>query len=61
VVCRLTQLPEIRVRSVRLEALQKSEQQWVEEIAHLLELNRIRNKLAHQLPSGPGHHADVKK
>jgi hypothetical protein len=34
---------------------------WTEEIAHLRELNRIRNKLAHQLPSKPGHHADIKK
>ena len=36
-------------------------QHWTEEIAHLRELNLIRNKLAHQLPSNPGHHADVKK
>jgi hypothetical protein len=36
-------------------------QHCAEEIAHLRELNRIRNKLAHQLPSKPGHHADVKK
>lgn len=43
------------------EALQKPEHHWAEEIAHLRELNRIRNKLAHQLPSMPGHHADVKK
>jgi hypothetical protein len=34
---------------------------WAEEIAHLRELNRIRNKLAHQLPSKPGHHANIEK
>ena len=44
------------------EALQEPMgQHWAEEIAHLRELTRIRNKLAHQLPSTPGHHADVKK
>ena len=43
------------------EALQKPGQHWAGEIAHLRELNRIRNKLAHQLPSKPGHQADVKK
>ena len=37
------------------EALQEPiGQHWTEEIAHLRELNRIRNKLAHQLPSQPG-------
>lgn len=43
------------------EALQGPGQHWAEEIGHLRELNRIRNKLAHQLPSKPGHHTDVKK
>lgn len=38
-----------------------SGQHWTEEIAQLRELNRIRNKLAHQLPSKQGHHADIKK
>ena len=44
------------------EALQEPPgEHWAEEIAQLRELNRIRNKLAHQLPSKQGHHADVKK
>jgi hypothetical protein len=42
-------------------ALQEPRQHWADEIGHLRELNRIRNKLAHQLPSKPGHHVDVKK
>lgn len=44
------------------EALQEPPgKHWAEEIGQLRELNRIRNKLAHQLPSQPGHHADIKK
>ena len=58
-------LPKLNLNFARkldlYAALQDTQQHWAEEIAHLHELNRIRNKLAHQLPSKPGHHADVKK
>jgi hypothetical protein len=58
-------LPKLNLNFARkLElyvALQEPRQHWPEEIAHLRELNRIRNKLAHQLPSKLGHHVDVKK
>ena len=58
-------LPKLNLNFVRkldlYAALQDTQQHWADEITHLHELNRIRNKLAHQLPSKPGHHADVKK
>jgi len=59
---RLPQLNLMFAKKLELyEALQEPRQHWADEITRLRELNRIRNKLAHQLPSKPGHHADVKK
>jgi hypothetical protein len=60
------QLPKLNLtfgKKVDLdEALQDSQgRRWADEIVHLRELNRIRNKLAHQLPSKYGQHANVKK
>ena len=34
---------------------------WEPEIGHLRELNRIRNKLAHELTADQAHHKDLKK